>query len=185
MAKNKALFLDRDGVINFDHGYVSQIDQFEFIDGIFEICQAAQAKGYSLIIVTNQSGIGRGYFSQHDFDVLTEWMVDQFAANDVQINDIMFCPHHPEKAVNEYKTDCDCRKPKPGMILEAAQRQGINIAKSIMIGDKISDMKAADLAGVGTRILLDSHYSRGQDDLGLATHRIEALNEIFNLGVLN
>ena len=90
----KAAFLDRDGVINVDHGYVSTTDQFEFIDGVFAACRHLQQQGYLLIVVTNQSGIGRGYYSEAQFWQLTDWMKQQFAANSVDITDVFFCPHH-------------------------------------------------------------------------------------------
>ena len=110
----KSIFLDRDGVINHDKNYLHKIDQFEFIEGIFEACRQFNKLGYELIIVTNQSGISRGYYSEKDFQKLTHWMLDQFNNQDINILDIFHCPHNDESF-------CNCRKPKPGMFLNAKQ----------------------------------------------------------------
>ncbi len=171
---NKALFLDRDGIINIDHGYVFQKENFEFVEGIFELCQEAMAKGYLLIVITNQSGIGRGKYTAEQFLVLTQWMKAQFKLNNVVIDDVFYCPHHPVKAVGEYLKECDCRKPEPGMILAAAQKHHIDLKQSIFIGDKTSDMQAAENAGIHNRILLTSHY---QDYKHITAHRIDTLEQ--------
>jgi D-glycero-D-manno-heptose 1,7-bisphosphate phosphatase len=163
-----AVFLDRDGVINVDHGYVSRPEQFEFIDGIFEACQHFAALGYTLIVVTNQSGIGRGYYSEADFLSLTQWMTERFAEHGVTIAGVYWCPHHPVNAKGAYQRECDCRKPAPGMILQAAAEHGIDLAQSLMFGDKASDMQAASAAGVGRKILVLSCQSLSEADLALA-----------------
>ncbi|MDO6446002.1 D-glycero-beta-D-manno-heptose 1,7-bisphosphate 7-phosphatase [Colwellia sp. 1_MG-2023] len=155
---NKALFLDRDGIINVDHGYVYQKEQFEFVDGIFELCLDARDKGYLLIVITNQSGIGRGMYSVEQFNLLTNWMVEQFKEKNVIIDDVYFCPHHPLKGKGEYLIDCQCRKPAPGMILQAAEKHHIDLKQSVFIGDKASDMKAAMAAGIKNRLLISSKY---------------------------
>jgi D-glycero-D-manno-heptose 1,7-bisphosphate phosphatase len=153
------VFLDRDGVINVDHGYVSRPEQFEFIDGIFEACQHFAALGYTLIVVTNQSGIGRGYYTEADFLSLTQWMTERFAAHGVTIAGVYWCPHHPVNAKGAYQRECDCRKPAPGMILQAAQEHDIDLASSLMLGDKVSDMQAAIAAGIGRKVLVLSGQS--------------------------
>ena len=111
--QTKALFLDRDGVVNVDHGYVSKPEQFEFIDGVFEATKWFQQQGFEIVIVTNQSGIGRGYYDEKTFNELTRWMKGEFAKHEVQIADVQFCPHHPTNAQPEYLKACDCRKPEP------------------------------------------------------------------------
>ena len=156
VTKAKALFLDRDGVVNVDHGYVSQPQDFEFIPGVFSACQRFQQAGYKIVIVTNQSGIGRGYYSETDFNQLTKWMIQEFKSHHVDISAVYFCPHHPTNAAPEYLQECDCRKPKPGMLLQAISQLGIDPNSSIMIGDKSSDMLAATSAGVGCKYLVKS-----------------------------
>ena len=148
----KAAFLDRDGVINIDHAYVDRPEEFEFVDGVFDAAKALVDAGYELVVVTNQSGIGRGYYSEADFAHCCEWMRARFAEVGAPISAIYFCPHHPEKALDAYRCQCNCRKPEPGMILRAQSEHGYELSASLMVGDKLSDMKAAAAAGVGTRI---------------------------------
>jgi D-glycero-D-manno-heptose 1,7-bisphosphate phosphatase len=159
---SKALFLDRDGIINVDHGYVHKIEDFEFVDGIFELCQLAIAKGYQIFVITNQAGIARGFYDIAMFEKLSQWMVAVFAGHGVAIAKVYFCPHHPSKGVNEFVMPCQCRKPEPGMIMQAQQEFIIDIKESIFIGDKTSDMQAASNAGVGCKILVDSRYTNEQ-----------------------
>lgn len=177
MARNRALFLDRDGVINHDSGYTSSADSFEFIDGIFDLCRAAREAGYLLIVVTNQAGIGRGYYSEKDFLALTGWMRRRFEEEGAPIADVFHCPYHPEHGVGDYRKDSFDRKPNPGMLLRAAERHGFDLANSVMIGDKDSDMQAARSAGVGTRC----HYLADggeEDEMSVAaTHNIHSLRE--------
>lgn len=150
----KALFLDRDGVINIDHGYVHTPENCEFVEGIFALCAAAQAQGYLIIIVTNQAGIGRGYYSEAQFHAFTAWIHAQFAQQNITITQTYYCPHHPEAGQGEYRQNCHCRKPQPGMILQAAREHGIDLRESILIGDKESDVQAGRAAGVGRIIRL-------------------------------
>ncbi|MGX3021870.1 D-glycero-beta-D-manno-heptose 1,7-bisphosphate 7-phosphatase [Ursidibacter sp. B-7004-1] len=150
---NKAIFLDRDGTINIDHGYVHQIDDFQFIDGVIDALLALKKKGYLLVLVTNQSGIARGYFSEDQFLQLTEWFDWSLADRGVDFDGIYYCPHHPE-GKGEYREDCDCRKPKAGMFTQAIQDLNIDPAQSIMVGDKLEDLLAAENAGVKTKILV-------------------------------
>ncbi|WP_419851791.1 D-glycero-beta-D-manno-heptose 1,7-bisphosphate 7-phosphatase [Actinobacillus pleuropneumoniae] len=150
----KAIFLDRDGTINIDHGYVHQIDDFQFIEGVGKALKQLQDKGYLLVLVTNQSGIARGYFSEEQFNQLTEWM-DWSLDEDygVVLDGIYYCPHHPE-GKGEYKEDCDCRKPKAGMFTQAIADLDIDPAQSYMVGDKLEDLLAAEVAGVKTKVLV-------------------------------
>lgn len=160
----KAAFLDRDGVINIDHGYLYQPEQFDFIDGVFDACRHLQNLGYLLIVVTNQSGIARGYYTEHQFALLTSWMKQQFAAQGVKIDGVYYCPHHLEKGQNPYNIDCDCRKPQPGMFNQAIREYGIDPAQSMMLGDKAADMQAAAAAGVARKVLVLSGQSLSDED---------------------
>jgi D-glycero-D-manno-heptose 1,7-bisphosphate phosphatase len=148
-----ALFLDRDGVINVDHGYVSRPEDFEPIEGIFDLCREAQRQGYLIIVITNQAGIGRGYYSESDFEALTAWMIGRFEEEGIAIGGIYHCPFHPEHGVGRYKADSACRKPNPGMILQAAAEHGIDLASSVLVGDKPSDIQAGISAGVARLFL--------------------------------
>ena len=150
----KAAFLDRDGVINIDHAYVHRWDEFEWVEGVLPAARRLVEAGYALVVVTNQSGIGRGYYSEADFAALTDSMRKAFAQAGAPVTAVYFCPHHPEKAVGQYKQTCNCRKPAPGMFLQAAADLDIDLTQSIMVGDKRSDMQAAFAAGIPTRILV-------------------------------
>jgi D-glycero-D-manno-heptose 1,7-bisphosphate phosphatase len=146
---SKALFLDRDGVINIDHGYVHKPEDFEFVQGIFDLVRVAKTKGYKVIVVTNQAGIGRSYYTEEQFQALTDWMCDQFKRNGGCIDAVYFCPFHPEHGVGNYKRESECRKPAPGMLLQAQKEHDIDLEASIFVGDKPSDMAAGQAAGVG------------------------------------
>lgn len=152
-AHNRALFLDRDGVINVNHGYVHSTDNFDFINGIFELAEAARAGGYRIVVVTNQAGIGRGYYSEEQFHELTAWMCAQFERRGAPIDKVYFSPFHPTAGVGEYRKDEDTRKPGPGMIFKAKHELGLSLEHSILIGDKPSDIQAGLAAGVGLNIL--------------------------------
>ena len=148
MRKRKALFLDRDGIINVDHGYVYKVEEFEFTEGIFELLQLFSKHGYLLFIVTNQSGIGRGYYSQEAFEILTEWMVKTLRnAHDIDIKEVQHCPHAPEE-------NCHCRKPETGMIDNILKKYSIDLEHSWMIGDKQSDIDLASNAHIGSSIAI-------------------------------
>jgi D-glycero-D-manno-heptose 1,7-bisphosphate phosphatase len=141
-----ALFLDRDGVINVDRGYVHRQEDFEFTDGIFRLCRCAKQLGYLVFVVTNQSGIGRGYYTEQDFLTLSCWMCGVFKEHGVDIDKVYYCPARPE----ENSPD---RKPMPGMILRAAEEFGVDLARSVLIGDNESDIQAGISAGVGVNLL--------------------------------
>ena len=147
----KTIFLDRDGVINKDINYLHKIDDFEFVDGIFDVCLYFQSLGYKIIIITNQSGISRGYYSHSDYQKVTQWMLDQFKYKNINILDVFHCPHGPDST-------CDCRKPKPGMFLKAKDRYNTDMEKSWMIGDKERDIIAANSAGIDNTILVRSSH---------------------------
>ena len=153
---NRAVFLDRDGVINVDHGYVHQVDQFEFIPGIFDLARFVVGElSWPLIVATNQAGIGRGYFSDEAFQALTQWICMRFVAEGAPLSKLYYCPYHPQAAIEAYRADHPWRKPQPGMILQAAADFDLDLAHSVLIGDSTSDIQCAAAAGIGTRIRLD------------------------------
>ena len=151
--KRSALFLDRDGVINEDRRYVHNIEDFYFIEGIFDLCRRAKSIGMLIMIVTNQAGIGRGYYTEEQFHFLSDWMVKYFANEGIQIDGIYFCPFHPEHGIGRYKINCKDRKPEPGMIYRACDEHALDLESSVLIGDKKEDIQAAQNAGIGTSVL--------------------------------
>ena len=153
-ALRRAAFLDRDGVINLDRGYVYRRDDFEFVPGTLDAARGLHEMGFLLVVASNQSGIGRGLYTEDDFQSLTTWMRDEFRAAGAPLAGVYHCPHHPTEAIGAYLRSCDCRKPAPGMLLAAARELGIDLAASVMFGDKASDLEAARAAGVPLRILL-------------------------------
>lgn len=173
----KAIFLDRDGTLNIDHGYVHTIDQFEFIEGSIEALKVLQEMGYCLILVTNQSGIARGYFSEDDFNQLTEWMDWSLEDRGVHLDGIYYCPHHPE-GKGEYRKECDCRKPKGGMLLEAIKDFDIDPKQSIMIGDKLDDVLAGKSAGVSTTVLVRTGKAISEEIAANADYVIDSIEDL-------
>lgn len=145
----KAAFLDRDGVINRDHGYMYKIEDFEFLDGVFEACRRLNALDYRIVIVTNQSGIGRGYFSEADFQRLNDWMLARFAQEGITITGVYYCPYHPEHGIGEYRRESSYRKPGPQMIVDAARDYGLDLRASFIAGDSLRDIQAGQAAGLG------------------------------------
>ena len=154
MTTRRALFLDRDGVINVDTGFVWQAEKFVFIDGVFEACRHARGLGYLLVVVTNQSGIGRGLYTEDDFRKLTRWMCARFAEEGAQIAKVYFAPTHPEHAIGRYRIESPDRKPGPGMILKAQADLGLDLSASALVGDRETDIEAAIAAGVRDKLLL-------------------------------
>lgn len=168
----KALFLDRDGVINKEKHYLFKINDFEFIDGIFELCKFYQNSGFIIIVITNQSGIARGYYSEEDFALLTKWMIDEFKKRGVDIAKVYYCPHHPD-----FTGKCSCRKPDIGLILEAKEEFGLNLEECILIGDKISDINAAKTAGIKNSYLFNNKIHEKSINNARVIH---SLKEIYN-----
>jgi len=147
----KTIFLDRDGVVNKEVKYLYKIDDFKFIDGIFDTCLYFQNLGYKIIIITNQSGIFRSFYTENDYQRLSEWMLGQFQNNKINILDVFHCPHGPD-------SNCNCRKPMPGMFLNAKIKHNIDMKQSWMIGDKEVDVIAANTSGISNTILVRSGH---------------------------
>jgi D-glycero-D-manno-heptose 1,7-bisphosphate phosphatase len=146
MAGKKALFLDRDGIINVNHGYVGDYANFDYIEGIFALIDSFIKAGYQVVIVTNQSGIARGYYTEESFHKLMERVQQDFSAAGLPTIPVYYCPHHPQGKLAEYKHVCACRKPKPGMLLSAQQELDIDLSTSVLVGDSWSDIEAAQAA---------------------------------------
>ena len=149
--KQKAIFLDRDGVVNVEKDYLYKIEDFEFIDGLFEALQYLKSLGFLFFVITNQSGIGRGYYQEEDFLNLTKWMIEQFQQKGIEISQVEYCPHSPE-------VECNCRKPKTGMIEKIAQNFQIDFENSWIIGDKESDIECGINSGIRNTIQVRSGH---------------------------
>ena len=147
--KKRVIFLDRDGVINHDYGYVYQANKFHFIDGVFKACEHFIKLGYEIIIISNQSGIGRNFFKEEEFLDLTKWMIHRFKENKIDILKVYYCPHHPNK-------NCTCRKPQTGMIKQSLDDYDIDLENSWLIGDKMTDIQTAINSNIKNYILINS-----------------------------
>jgi D-glycero-D-manno-heptose 1,7-bisphosphate phosphatase len=155
----KAAFLDRDGVINRDVGYIHRCEDFQFIPGIFESCQQLQAADYRLFVVTNQGGIAKGLYTQRQMQALHGWMEEQLLRRGIRIEKVYHCPHHPDGIVPDLAGPCECRKPKPGMILTARSEFGVDLRNSLLVGNRESDIEAGIAGGVGITVLVDEESS--------------------------
>jgi D-glycero-D-manno-heptose 1,7-bisphosphate phosphatase len=156
--KTRAAFIDRDGVINEERNYVHRIEDFVVLPGVAEGLKLLSDAGYRLIIVTNQAGIARGYYDQAAMELLHRHLRAQLAEDDVTLDAIYFCPHHPQGCVAGLAIECDCRKPAPGMLLQAARDFDLDLAASVLIGDKLSDVLAGKRAGVGRTVIVESGH---------------------------
>ncbi len=152
----RGLFLDRDGVINYDYGYVGNVERFKFNDDIFSLVKRANNLNFKVIVVTNQAGIARGLYSEIDFLNLNEWMINSFKERGCKITETFYCPFHPTKGIDFYRKNSFDRKPLPGMILKASDKHFIDLKKSILVGDKVSDIDAGKAANIPKLYYLDS-----------------------------
>ena len=166
----KTIFLDRDGVINEDIGYIGHWRDFKFINGSVKALQKLTKNHFRIIIVTNQSGIARGYFTKDNFETLTKKFVEFCNQNQIEILNTFFCPHHIEGIVDHYSKHCNDRKPNPGMFLRAAKIYNINLKKAIMVGDKLTDIIASSNAGIKKNFLVN-------------TDKINAINKNINFEI--
>jgi len=171
----KALFLDRDGVINKEVEYLYRQDDFVFIEGVFEACLFYKRKGYKIFVITNQAGIARGYYTESDFLIINKWMLECFDENGIKISKVYYCPHHPE-----YSGECSCRKPKTGMIDKAVDEYQIDLNSSILVGDKETDIIAGIRAGIGRNVLVRSGHKIDEKNT-LADIVIDSIKDLMYL----
>lgn len=170
-----ALFLDRDGVINVDDAYVHRVEQFVFVDGIFELARGAHRLGWPIFVVTNQAGIGRGLYGEAEFHSLTGWMCERFAAEGAPLTKVYHCPLHPTEGRGAYRADSSWRKPGPGMLLAARDEFGIELARSVLVGDKGADIDAGRAAGIGLNLWFEGRYPRPAGEVARVATLAEAL----------
>ena len=146
--RHPAIFFDRDGVLNIDHGYTYRSEEFEWVVGAKKAIQHFNQQGYYVFVVTNQSGIARGFYTEEEVQKLHAFMNKELSEEGAHINAFYYCPHHMEGIVPKYTMACQCRKPMPGMLLQAIEEWRIDPATSLMIGDRPSDIEAAKAAGI-------------------------------------
>lgn len=164
-----ALFFDRDGVLNQDTGYAHRPDQIVWVAGALEAVRLAGAAGYQVFVVTNQSGVARGFYGEAEVNALHGWMQGQFQAHGGTVEAWRYCPHHPSAGLPPYRRICACRKPKPGMVLDIMAHHAIDTPRSLLIGDQPSDMEAAQAAGI------KGHLFKGGDVAALVQAIITAV----------
>ena len=172
LVRHNALFLDRDGVINFDYGHVSCAARFDLIPNIEKVIGAAISLDYKIVVVTNQAGIGKGFYTEDDFQILNKYMLEVFESKGCKIDAVYFCPFHPTEGKGFYLKDSYDRKPKPGMLLKAMQDLNLDMGKSILVGDNITDICAGISASVGVNLL----YNPSGRSLNLPKGCVEIFN---------
>jgi D-glycero-D-manno-heptose 1,7-bisphosphate phosphatase len=173
--KARALFLDRDGVVNEEVGYLHRAEEVQFVDGIFSLCKTAARLGYKLIVVTNQAGIARGYYTEADFEALMEFMRAELRSEGVELDAVYYCPFHPEHGVGEYKREHEDRKPGTGMLRRGARELGVELSESLLVGDRCSDVAAANAAGLRQAFLMSGTEA---GDCGGEYARVQRLVEV-------
>jgi D-glycero-D-manno-heptose 1,7-bisphosphate phosphatase len=171
----RALFLDRDGVVNEEVGYLHRVEEVRFVEGIFSLCRTAMRLGYRLVVVTNQAGIARGYYAEADFELLMAWMREALRAEGIELDAVYHCPFHPEHGVGRYKREHEDRKPGTGMLRRAAREFGVELTESVMVGDRCSDIAAANSAGLRQAFLISGTEGAG---CGGEYMGVESLGEV-------
>jgi D-glycero-D-manno-heptose 1,7-bisphosphate phosphatase len=170
-----AAFIDRDGVINAELNYVSRAEDFHVLPGVFDGLRRLADCGFELVVVTNQAGIAKGKYSEIDFQQLTQHMRRLFADAGISIAGVYYCPHHPQGSVARFAVECDCRKPAPGMLLRAGRELNLDLSRSVLVGDKISDTMAGRAAGVLFTVPVNSGHELPVDTMNFADHRCKDL----------
>lgn len=184
---NKAVFLDRDGVINVEKGYVHRIEEFEILPGVPQAIRLLKDAGFLVIVVTNQSGVARGYYSLETVRCLHLHLDTELAVFGTRVDGYYICPHHPEHGIGDLKVDCSCRKPMPGMLEQAAVDFGIDLSASYMIGDKSTDVAAGLAAGCRSVFLTTGSGGPEEgitDDIPVFSGLLEAARAIIANGNL-
>jgi D-glycero-D-manno-heptose 1,7-bisphosphate phosphatase len=165
VVKKKAVFLDRDGTINVERESLHKVEDFALLDGATEAIRRLRDAGFLVIVVTNQSGVARGYFGMDEVETLHRHLQSELARIGTQIDAFYICPHHPKEGMGAFRCECDCRKGKPGMLLQAAREHGIDLGRSYMVGDKVADVEAGLAAGCHPLLVLTGHGAKEAEAL--------------------
>ena len=179
--KKKAILLDRDGTINVEKDYLHKIEDFEFEKNVVEALKIFSSLGYALAVVTNQSGIARGFYTEHDLIKLNNYINDRLNEYGVNIEKFYYCPHHPEKGIGKYKVECQCRKPKTGMLDAAIKDLNIDVENSYMIGDTLADIDAGFNAGLTSILVKTGHGLETLEKLG--DRKVEIYNSLYDFAL--
>ncbi len=173
----KCIFLDRDGNINVEKDYLHRVEDFEFEEGALEAIKIFSESEYLIVVVTNQSGVARGYYSEEDVKTLHDYLDRRVRETGGRVDGYYYCPHHPEKGIGDYKKDCGCRKPEPGMFLEAKRDLDIDFENSIMVGDKMSDVEAGRRLGMRGILVRTGH---GKSEEVKAGRDVEVYDSLYH-----
>jgi len=164
--KRPAVFFDRDGVINKDKGYTYKHKDWEWVDGAIQAIKQCNDAGYLVFVVTNQSGVGRGLYTEEDVHSIHEYMQNALHQHGAHIDDIRYCPHHIDAIHAEYKIDCDCRKPASGMLKDLFSSWPIEKSQSVLVGDKLTDLEAAMQVGIKGLLFKGGNLKQFLSDAG-------------------
>ena len=181
--RSPALFLDRDGVINHEIGFLHRPEDVRWVAGIFSLARTARALGYKLVVVTNQSGIARGLYTTAEFESLMRWIGAEFEAEGASLDAVYHCPYHPLHGLGEWKREHEDRKPSPGMLLRAARDLRIDLARSLLVGDRCSDIGAANAAGLRQAFLLQGTEKKECPGTALRVGSLEEVEQWLTGGV--
>ncbi len=173
----KAAFIDRDGVLNEERAFVHRGEDFEFVPGAVEALVALKQAGFALVVVTNQSGIARGLYPESDYHALTAHMRERLRSAGVELDAVEYCPHLPDAPLERYRVECECRKPRPGMLRKAIAALDLDPGASFLVGDRLSDVEAGRAAGIGRCYLVRTGNALPEDALANADGVFESLGE--------
>ncbi len=175
--KNRAVFIDRDGTLNVEKNYVHKISDFEFIAGAPEAVRLLNENGFKVIVISNQSGIARGFFTPNDVHMLQDYIQRELHKEKAHIDAFFYCPHHPEGTIEEFRKECDCRKPKEGMLRQAEKRFNLDLSRSFIVGDHLSDVRLKEKVNSTMILVRTGHGNKTLDQLAAEAIKPDQIEE--------